>query len=126
MLNCTGSTSLSASRFSRTLRKIRRQFPTIDCGVCVINASIVPSISNARVWGPTHNRDSSSFAVRALDAWRLSYLAPLSAVVTVCPLHSARADLDGLEIMLNGGQMGDADLFGQLIHGNSKDPHLAL
>ncbi|NIF53374.1 four-carbon acid sugar kinase family protein [Burkholderia sp. Ax-1724] len=61
--------------------------------------------------------DTSSFAVRALDAWGLSYLAPLSAGVTVCRLHSDRAELDGMEIMLKGGQMGDADLFEQLIDG---------
>ncbi|MEA3085200.1 MAG: hypothetical protein QOC89_2897 [Paraburkholderia sp.] len=51
ILNCTGFTSLIASRFSRTLRKIRKQFPTMACGVCVINASMVPSISNALVSG---------------------------------------------------------------------------
>lgn len=61
--------------------------------------------------------DTSSFAVRALDAWGLSYLAPLSAGVTVCRLHADRRDLDGMEIMLKGGQMGDADLFEQLISG---------
>jgi uncharacterized protein YgbK (DUF1537 family) len=61
--------------------------------------------------------DTSSFAVRALDAWGLSYLAPLSAGVTVCRLHAERSDLDGMEIMLKGGQMGDADLFEQLLNG---------
>ncbi|WP_233834011.1 four-carbon acid sugar kinase family protein [Paraburkholderia sp. ZP32-5] len=61
--------------------------------------------------------DTSSIAVRALDAWGLSYLAPLSAGVTMCRLHSDRAELDGMEIMLKGGQMGDADLFEQLIDG---------
>jgi uncharacterized protein YgbK (DUF1537 family) len=62
--------------------------------------------------------DTSSFAVRALGAWGLSYLAPLSAGVTVCRLHADRAELDGIEIMLKGGQMGDADLFEQLLEGN--------
>jgi uncharacterized protein YgbK (DUF1537 family) len=61
--------------------------------------------------------DTSSFAVRALDAWGLSYLAPLSAGVTVCRLHADRAELDGMEIMLKGGQMGDAGLFEQLVDG---------
>jgi uncharacterized protein YgbK (DUF1537 family) len=62
--------------------------------------------------------DTSSFAVRALGAWGLSYLAPLSAGVTVCRLHADCAELDGMEIMLKGGQMGDADLFEQLLEGN--------
>ncbi|MFM0341647.1 four-carbon acid sugar kinase family protein [Paraburkholderia fungorum] len=61
--------------------------------------------------------DTSSFAVRALGAWGLSYLAPLSAGVTVCRLHADRSELDGMEIMLKGGQMGDADLFEQLLTG---------
>ncbi|WP_121323665.1 four-carbon acid sugar kinase family protein [Paraburkholderia sp. RAU2J] len=61
--------------------------------------------------------DTSSFAVRALDAWGLSYLAPLSAGVTVCRLHADRTELDGMEIMLKGGQMGDAELFEQLVDG---------
>ena len=61
--------------------------------------------------------DTSSIAVRALDAWGLSYLAPLSAGVTVCRLHADRSELDGMEIMLKGGQMGDADLFEQLLNG---------
>ncbi|MEZ0601981.1 four-carbon acid sugar kinase family protein [Paraburkholderia sp. IW21] len=59
--------------------------------------------------------DTSSFAVRALGAWGLSYLAPLSAGVTLCRLHADRTELDGMEIMLKGGQMGDADLFEQLL-----------
>lgn len=62
--------------------------------------------------------DTSSLAVRALGAWGLSYLAPLSAGVTVCRLHADRAELDGMEIMLKGGQMGDTDLFEQLLAGN--------
>jgi uncharacterized protein YgbK (DUF1537 family) len=63
--------------------------------------------------------DTSSFAVRALGARGLSYLAPLSAGVTVCRLHADRAELDGMEIMLKGGQMGDADLFEQLLEGDA-------
>ncbi|MFM0597125.1 four-carbon acid sugar kinase family protein [Paraburkholderia dilworthii] len=62
--------------------------------------------------------DTSSFAIRALGAWGLSYLAPLSAGVTVCRLHADRAELDGMEIMLKGGQMGGVDLFEQLLNGD--------
>jgi uncharacterized protein YgbK (DUF1537 family) len=65
--------------------------------------------------------DTSSFAVRALDTWGLSYLAPLPAGVTVCRLHADRSELDGMEIMLKGGQMGDADLFEQLLNGYTVD-----
>ena len=65
--------------------------------------------------------DTSSLAVRALDAWGLSYFAPLPAGVTVCRLHADRAELDGMEIMLKGGQMGDVELFEQLVHGYTVD-----
>lgn len=65
--------------------------------------------------------DTSSIAVRALDAWGLSYLAPLPAGVTVCRLHAERGELDGMEVMLKGGQMGDADLFEQLANGYAGD-----
>jgi uncharacterized protein YgbK (DUF1537 family) len=37
----------------------------------------------------------------------------------MCRLHADSAQLDGMEIMLKGGQMGDADLFEQLIAGNA-------
>lgn len=64
--------------------------------------------------------DTSSIAVRSLDAWGLSYFAPLSAGVTVCRLHSDRAELDGMEIMLKGGQMGGPELFEQLLAGHAR------
>ncbi|WP_186307816.1 four-carbon acid sugar kinase family protein [Paraburkholderia sp. BCC1884] len=62
--------------------------------------------------------DTSSIAVRSLDAWGLSYFAPLSAGVTVCRLHADRAELNGMEIMLKGGQMGGPELFEQLLAGH--------
>jgi uncharacterized protein YgbK (DUF1537 family) len=37
--------------------------------------------------------------------------------VALCRLHSDEAALDGLEIMLKGGQMGGEDLFETLLHG---------
>ncbi|CAB3733062.1 four-carbon acid sugar kinase family protein [Paraburkholderia rhynchosiae] len=65
--------------------------------------------------------DTSSIAVRALGAWGLSYLAPLSAGVTVCRVHADSPELDGVELMLKGGQMGGADLFEQLLEGYNYD-----
>jgi len=61
--------------------------------------------------------DTSSFAVRALDAWALSYRATLAPGVALCRLHADDARLDGVELMLKGGQMGEADLFERLLHG---------
>ncbi|MGJ7490821.1 four-carbon acid sugar kinase family protein [Variovorax sp. ZT4R33] len=62
--------------------------------------------------------DTSSHAVQALDAWGLSYRAPLAPGVALCRLHSESPRLDGLEIALKGGQMGGEDFFERLVHGN--------
>ncbi|MET1114766.1 MAG: four-carbon acid sugar kinase family protein [Comamonas sp.] len=58
--------------------------------------------------------DTSSHAVQALDAWGLSYQAQLAPGVALCRLHSDDPALDGLEIMLKGGQMGGEMLFEEL------------
>lgn len=63
--------------------------------------------------------DTSSLAVQALDAWGLSYLATLSTGAPLCRLHSDQPGLDGCEILLKGGQMGDEDVFERLVHGTS-------
>jgi uncharacterized protein YgbK (DUF1537 family) len=63
--------------------------------------------------------DTSSHAVQALDAWGLSYAAQLAPGVALCRLHSDEATLDGMEIMLKGGQMGGEDLFETLLHGTA-------
>ncbi len=63
--------------------------------------------------------DTSSLAVQSLAAWGLSYRASLSPGVALCQLHSEQPALDGLEIMLKGGQMGPDDLFERLLHGGA-------
>jgi len=61
--------------------------------------------------------DTSSRAVKALDAWGLSHAAVLAHGVAVCVAHSDRPEVDGLELMLKGGQMGPANIFELLING---------
>ena len=61
--------------------------------------------------------DTSSHAVQALDAWGMSFLQAISPGVALCRLHSDQARLDGMEIVLKGGQMGSAELFEDLCHG---------
>ncbi len=61
--------------------------------------------------------DTSSHAVRALDLWGLSYLTTLGAGVAICRAHSDDPALDGMEVMLKGGQMGADDLFTHLVRG---------
>ncbi|KPF62824.1 hypothetical protein IP69_19770 [Bosea sp. AAP35] len=58
--------------------------------------------------------DTSSLAVKSLDIWGLSYRAPCVPGAPLCRTHSDNADLDGLDgldIILKGGQMGPVDFF---------------
>ena len=59
--------------------------------------------------------DTSSQAIAQLDVWALSYSCVLSPGVTVCTMHSDDPALDGLTVMLKGGQMGSEDLFDKLL-----------
>lgn len=59
--------------------------------------------------------DTSSQAVARLNVWALSYSRILSPGVTVCTMHSDDVMLDGLEVMLKGGQMGTEDVFERLL-----------
>jgi uncharacterized protein YgbK (DUF1537 family) len=59
--------------------------------------------------------DTSSLAVRSLDIWGLSYRAPLVPGAPLCQAHSDAPHLQGLEIILKGGQMGPPDFFRQAL-----------
>lgn len=59
--------------------------------------------------------DTSSQAIAQLDIWALSYLGVLSPGVTTCLMHSDNAALNGVEVMLKGGQMGSTDIFNKLL-----------
>jgi 3-oxoisoapionate kinase len=61
--------------------------------------------------------DTSSLALRALGAWALGWAGSLAPGVALTRLHADDAALDGLELMLKGGQMGPPDLFLRLLHG---------
>lgn len=63
--------------------------------------------------------DTSSHGVQALDAWGLSYVADMGAGASLCRVHSDDARLDGMELMLKGGQMGSVDVFERLVHGSA-------
>lgn len=55
--------------------------------------------------------DTSSLAVKSLDIWGLSYRAALVPGAPLCRTHSDDTRLDGLDIVLKGGQMGPVDFF---------------
>ncbi len=59
--------------------------------------------------------DTSTLAVKSLDIWGLSYRAPFVAGAPLCRAHSADTRLDGLDIILKGGQMGPPDVFAKAL-----------
>lgn len=60
--------------------------------------------------------DTSSQALKALDVWGLRYAGALAPGVALCQASSGLPHLDGIELMLKGGQMGAPDLFERLIN----------
>ncbi len=63
--------------------------------------------------------DTSSIALRAVGAWALSWSGTLSAGVSLTRVHAHDKALNGLELMLKGGQMGPPDLFRRLLVGSN-------
>jgi uncharacterized protein YgbK (DUF1537 family) len=61
--------------------------------------------------------DTSSLVTQALGLWGLSYRGNLGAGVAISRTHSEVPALDGVELMLKGGQMGSDDVFEQLLGG---------
>ena len=59
--------------------------------------------------------DTSSHAVQALDLWGLSHVRDLGPGVALTRARSDDPNLDGMELMLKGGQMGQTDLFEHLL-----------
>jgi len=64
--------------------------------------------------------DTSSHATQSLGAWGLEWLGQLDAGVPLLRVRSDDPAIDGLELMLKGGQMGVPDLFARLIAGTSR------
>jgi uncharacterized protein YgbK (DUF1537 family) len=65
--------------------------------------------------------DTSSIAVEALGIWALGFAGQLSPGVSLVRVHADNPRLDGLELMLKGGQMGSVDVFERLVHGLKLD-----
>lgn len=55
--------------------------------------------------------DTSTMAIRALPLWGLSYRGPCVPGAPLCRAHSDDESLDGLDIVLKGGQMGPPGFF---------------
>ncbi len=59
--------------------------------------------------------DTSSLGLQALAPTAMEWLGRPSAGIALCRLHAAPTWLDGMEVVLKGGQMGSDDLFERLI-----------
>jgi uncharacterized protein YgbK (DUF1537 family) len=56
--------------------------------------------------------DTSSHAVRQLGIESLTYAGPTTPGAPLCKCHASANSLDGLELVLKGGQMGPENFFG--------------
>jgi 3-oxoisoapionate kinase len=63
--------------------------------------------------------DTSGFAIRALGAYALEAIAPIAPGAPLCLAHSTDPRVDGIEIALKGGQMGELDFFGSVRAGRA-------
>lgn len=61
--------------------------------------------------------DTSGHAGQQLGIYALTMLRPMAPGSPLCRAWSAHAETDGLEIVLKGGQVGDARLFGSVRQG---------
>jgi len=61
--------------------------------------------------------DTSSLSVEALGIWALDFAGTLAPGVSLTRAHADNPRLDGLELMLKGGQMGPPDTFERLLRG---------
>jgi len=61
--------------------------------------------------------DTSSIAVASWHIQALTFAFSLSPGVAVCRIHAPDSPLDGVDLMLKGGQMGPPDVFTALLGG---------
>jgi 3-oxoisoapionate kinase len=65
--------------------------------------------------------DTSSHALQQLNLTALTFAGPLAPGAPLCRAHAEQATgLDGLELVLKGGQMGPEDFFGIARRGSSR------
>ena len=63
--------------------------------------------------------DSSGAVASALDIAALTVAAQLVPGAPLCRVWSDAPGMDGMEVVLKGGQMGQADFFGRVLHGTA-------
>jgi len=88
---------------------------TAQLAAAIITASAQAGTRLARVG--IAGGDTSSQATLALGLWGLQFRCVLAPGVTVSVARSDDPVVDGVELMLKGGQMGGDDLFDRLVMG---------
>ena len=68
--------------------------------------------------GAVSGGDSSGFAMRTLGAYALEAIAPMAPGAPLCRVFSTDPIVDGFEISLKGGQMGETNFFGSVRSGH--------
>jgi 3-oxoisoapionate kinase len=63
--------------------------------------------------------DTSGFAMHALGAYALEAIAPIAPGAPLCRVFSTDPKVDGIEIALKGGQMGEVNFFGSVRAGRA-------
>jgi len=81
------------------------------CGAILKRVLAAAPVRRAGVAGG----DTSSHALSALEITALSYVGDLAPGAALCRAHAPGSPLDGLELLLKGGQMGGVDLFERLV-----------
>jgi 3-oxoisoapionate kinase len=108
--------------------RFRADIATSGCDPVEINARIggglgeivrrlvgAPRVKRAAVSGG----DTSGFAMRALGAYALEAIAPIAPGAPLCRVFSTDPKVDGIEIALKGGQMGEESFFGSVRAGRA-------
>jgi uncharacterized protein YgbK (DUF1537 family) len=108
--------------------KFREQLSSSGLDPVIVNARIGDGLgkivrrlvhSGGVKRGAVSGGDSSGFAMRALGGYALEAIAPIAPGVPLCRVFSADAGMDGFEIALKGGQMGQVDFFGSVRAGHA-------
>jgi uncharacterized protein YgbK (DUF1537 family) len=113
---CAGALNAGRPVLAHTVRAVAGDTTAREvaqlCGRLLADVlALAPAVRRVGIAGG----DSSSHAVRALGPWGLSPLGSLAPGVPLVRTHAREARLDGLELMLKGGQMGPVDLFTRLL-----------
>lgn len=58
--------------------------------------------------------DTASHAVQQLGAYALTWAGPLAPGAPLCRAHADSSAIDGLELVLKGGQIGEVDFFSRV------------